>query len=174
MEVFRLTIKINENVSGVHTIPLKETAKTANNNGIEINFTSAPVERGSKNDPKLSTQVDTVINKAKVKLKKIPAPFNLLGSEKIQKDAYKIMDDPKFRSDVVGILETSASKPENTNKDAIGLARDKATYNQLLAYIRKRANDSSVLSFILNNKAADSKLYEFINSDEALEFLKES
>lgn len=118
-------------------------------------------------------QLDAICKVAVKKLDDIPFPFNILGGSKIKTDALSLINNQDFRSGVVSILDDARFKiPDNADKNVVELVRDKDTYNKVFAYVKQSASKSKTLTSILNNKTIETKLYEYLNSQEAMKLVE--
>lgn len=136
----------------------------AKKNGIKM-----LVSLGSSNT---ESQLDSICKVAVKQLDNIPFPFNILGGSKIKTDALTLINNSNFRSGVVSILDDARFKsPANADKNVVELVREKDTYNKVFAFVKQSASSSKTLTSILNNKSIESKLYDYLNSPEALKLV---
>ncbi len=152
---------------------VSKSNKVDENNSIFASYPMKPNSVSASVSSQTDKEFEVICKNVSKKLDNIPIPFSFLGSKKIKNETMQVLNDPTFKSGVTDILETARnSKPENMNKNIIELCRDKDTYNKVLIFVRNSAKNHSTINSILNNKSLDSKLYEYLKSDKALEMLK--
>lgn len=172
---------INEIENNFRNKPLTPSANvnqsSESSEQVSVFNVNAPLENSAPSAKTNSTekQLDVIYKNALKKLDHIPPPFSFLGADKIKKDTLKIIDNAEFRAGAIKILEDAKAKdPKNADKNVIELIRDKDTFKTLFEYIKKSSQNSGLLNMILSNKAAESKLYDYLSSDKALVFLKDA
>lgn len=167
--------KIDSSVltSAIHDLKLApnvtSSLKDASIFMVEKSSTKALVSMSSCNTEQ---QLDAICQVAVKKLDNIPFPFNVLGGSKIKADALSLINNSQFRSGAISILDSARyGNPANTDKNIVELARDKDTYKKLFAYVKQSASGSKTLTSILNNSTVEKKLYDYLNSQEALKLI---